>query len=202
MSSRNATLSRLGTRLRELREERGLSVRTLAARAGFSPSFISQIEIEAVSPSLASLERVADELGVTLGELFSSLEEPPRVVLRRDERAGYESAWSKSAVEVLADAAPRRKMSVVQVTLEPGGASGKRAARSSHETFALVLSGSLVLTTEEDSVELREGDTAYLPEGSGVLWENRSEEPAELVMVGTGGRPGIISDLLGDEREV
>ncbi|WP_371879132.1 helix-turn-helix domain-containing protein [Candidatus Chloroploca mongolica] len=41
---------------------------------GFSPSFIAQIEADVASPSLASLEKIASALGVTRGQLLSSLE--------------------------------------------------------------------------------------------------------------------------------
>lgn len=198
MATRNVTLSGLGARLRELRVRRELSVRTLAKRTGFSPSFISQMEADAVSPSLASLERIAGELGVTLGQLFTSLESAPRTVVHRAERQSYESVWSRSIVEVLADAVPGRKMSAVQVTVTPGGASGRRAAPSPHDTFALVLSGALVLTTEEGSVELGEGDAAYILEGTAFSWENRGEEPAELLVVGTEGRTDVVSGLLAE----
>ncbi len=198
MATRNVTLSGLGARLRELRVRRELSVRTLAKRTGFSPSFISQMEADAVSPSLASLERIAGELGVTLGQLFTSLESAPRTVVHHAERQSYESVWSRSIVEVLADAVPGRKMSAVQVTVTPGGASGRRAAPSPHDTFALVLSGALVLTTEEGSVELGEGDAAYIPEGTAFSWENRGEEPAELLVVGTEGRTDVVSGLLAE----
>ena len=198
MATRNVTLSGLGARLRELRVRRELSVRTLAKRAGFSPSFISQMEADAVSPSLASLERIASELGVTLGQLFTSLESAPRTVVRRMERPSYESVWSRSIVEVLADAVPGRKMSAVQVTVAPGGASGRRPAPSPHDTFALVLSGGLVLTTEEGNVELGEGDTAYIPEGTAFSWANRGDEPAELLVVGTEGKTDVVSGLLAE----
>ena len=198
MATRNVTLSGLGARLRELRVRRELSVRTLAKRAGFSPSFISQMEADAVSPSLASLERIASELGVTLGQLFTSLESEPRTVVRRMERPSYESVWSRSIVEVLADAVPGRKMSAVQVTVAPGGASGRRPAPSPHDTFALVLSGGLVLTTEEGNVELGEGDTAYIPEGTAFSWANRGDEPAELLVVGTEGKTDVVSGLLAE----
>lgn len=198
MAARNATLSGLGARLRELRTKRGLSLRTLAARTGFSPSFISQMEVDAVSPSLASLEKIAGELGVTLGQLFTSLESAPRTVVHRAERPSYESVWSRSIVEVLADAVPGRKMSAVQVTVAHGGASGKRAEPSPHDTFALVLSGALVLTTDEGRVELCEGDAAYIPEGAAFSWQNRGEEPAELLVVGTEGRTDVVSGLLAE----
>jgi transcriptional regulator with XRE-family HTH domain len=62
----------VGELVRELREARRLSVRALAAQAGFSPSFISQVENEQASPSIASLERIATALGVTLVEFFQA----------------------------------------------------------------------------------------------------------------------------------
>ncbi len=190
---------RVGARLRELRTERGLSVRTLAARSDLSPSFISQIESEAASLSIGSLQRIAAELGVTLGEFFTSLEPSPRTVVRHDERPRYVSAWSRSTVEVLTDGAAGRKISAVQVTVAPGGSSGSRAASSLQDAFVLVLSGELVLITNEGETELWAGDAAYHTEGPAFGWVNRGREPAILLLVGVPGRVGTISDLLDDE---
>ena len=58
----------IGDHLRDVRTRQGLSVRALAARAGCSPSFISQVEHGQASPSIASLERLVQALGMTLGE--------------------------------------------------------------------------------------------------------------------------------------
>ncbi len=190
---------RLGARLRELRVERNLSVRTLAARTGFSPSFISQVEAEVVTPSLASLERIAAELGVSLAQLFTSLETAPRTVVRAGERMTYESTWSRSTVEALTDAAPGRKLSAVQVTFQPGGASGKRMSRSQHDTFALVLAGTLVLSIEDASLVVGAGDAVYLTERAVSAWENLSVDAATLLLVGVSGQPtALVEDLVHD----
>jgi transcriptional regulator with XRE-family HTH domain len=55
-------MSRL--RLRELREEHGLSIRGLAKKARISPGHLHQIETEQVSPSLTTLDKLAKALGV------------------------------------------------------------------------------------------------------------------------------------------
>ena len=86
MADQTPVHGRLGARLRELRGERGFTVRSLAGRTGFSPSFISNVESEVVSPSIGSLEKIAGALGVTLSQLFGSLEVSPRVIMRRSER--------------------------------------------------------------------------------------------------------------------
>lgn len=190
----------IGSRVRELRTERGLSLRTLAARTGFSPSFISQMEAEAVSPSIASLEKVAEELGVTLGQFFSSLESAPREVIRRAERPKYESEWSRSTVELLADSATGRKLSVVQIRVEPGGTSGKHAAFGMQEAVVLVLSGELVAHFGGQEIELCDGDAAYVSEGAGFAWENAGAEEAVFVMVAAPGREDLVSALLGHKH--
>lgn len=185
----------IGGKVRELRKDRGLSVRTLAARTGFSPSFISQMEAEAVSPSIASLEKVAQELGVSLGQFFSSIEATPREVIRGEERPEYESSWSKSTVELLADPAPGRKLSAVQITVEPGGVSGKPATFGVQEAVVLVLSGELVGQLGGQEVELYEGDAVYVSEGTGFAWENAGVGEAVLVMVAAPGRGDLISSI-------
>jgi len=189
---------RLGAKLRELRTQRGLSVRTLAAMVGFSPSFISQIESDAASPSIASLEKIAAAVGVTLGQLFSSLEHDAaaRTVIRRDDRATYTSTWSHSTVAVLADVSPERKLSAVELVIAPGGASSRRPEARVHDTFATVSAGKLTLIMEASEELLMPGDSAYLPAGLAIAWVNRSDAPATLLLVGTSGRVDLVRDML------
>jgi transcriptional regulator with XRE-family HTH domain len=76
------TETRIGEILKRLREHYGMSLRTLASRAGFSASFLSQLENGQVSPSIASLDRIAGELGVTLATLFEASQAPVAAVVR------------------------------------------------------------------------------------------------------------------------
>jgi transcriptional regulator with XRE-family HTH domain len=199
MRAQGAGTESIGRKVRELRMERGLSVRTLAARAGFSPSFISQMEADTVSPSIASLEKVAEELGVSLGQFFSSLESAPREVVRKAERPKHESGWSKSTIALLVDGAPGRKLSAVEISVEPGGASGKRAAFGAQESVVLVLSGELTVELRGQKMELGGGDSVYVSEGTEFSWENSGVERAALVMVATPGRSDLVSALLEED---
>jgi transcriptional regulator with XRE-family HTH domain len=202
MPNQQSVQGKLGTKLRELRIAHNLSIRTLATRTGFSPSFISQIELEAVSPSLASLEKIAAELGVTLAQLFSSLESSPRLVIRRDERPIYQSTWSRSTVTALTDMATGRKLSAVLVAFEPGGAGGRRPVASHYDSFALVLAGEVRLVLEDSHINLTEGDAVYLAEETAHVWQNQSSQHATLLIVRGTGPAAVLSDLLveqGDE---
>ncbi len=177
------TQKKLGARLRALRTQLGLSIRTLAARTGFSPSFISQLEADAVSPSIASLERITAELGVSLGQLFSSIESEPRVVIRASERLTHHSAWSRCTVEALNDLEGRRRLSGMVAHFQPDGMSGKGPSLSRQETLATVLSGTLTLELNNESITLGPGDAVYLEEGAEFRWHNPGADEAVLLMV-------------------
>src|SRR5262245_37540343 len=99
----------VGAWVRRRRLDAGLSLRTLARRTGFSPSFISQVENGLVSPSIASMERIADALGVTLGEFFAAAAGgAPVQIVRPPERLRLNSLWSQATIEALSPMSNRR----------------------------------------------------------------------------------------------
>lgn len=198
MQAAEGSHQRLGAMLRELRTQRGLSVRTLAARVGFSPSFISQIEADGASPSIASLEKIAAALGVTLGQLFSSLEQnaSARMVIRRADRTTYTSNWSQATVTVLTDSSPERTLSAVELVIAPGGMSSRQTEARAPDTFATVVAGTLTLIGEGGETLLEPGDSAYLSAGTAFAWANRGEASATLLLVGASGRVDLVQDVL------
>ncbi|ABB15388.1 helix-turn-helix domain-containing protein [Carboxydothermus hydrogenoformans] len=60
----------LGERIRLIREEKKLTISELAARVGISVSYLSEIERDTVNPSVATLRRIAEELGVSVADLM------------------------------------------------------------------------------------------------------------------------------------
>ena len=77
--------SKVGSRLRQERERRGISLRELARRVGVSPSLVSQIELDRVNPSVSTLYALVTELGMTMSDVFGDTPQPaPRVVRELD----------------------------------------------------------------------------------------------------------------------
>lgn len=171
---------RVGRLIRERRTRLGMSLRTLAARAGFSPSFLSQVERGRASPSIASLERLAQALGTTLGELLRVT--PAAVVTRAGERAELSSAWSHAQVEALGPAGPGRAFESMMITLDPGGRSGKMSVHGGEE-FAIVFAGEVRLTLGDDAYCLTPGDAATFSAELPHAWENLGEGAARIVVV-------------------
>ena len=69
-TERSFESSKVGSRLRQERERRGMSLRELARRVGVSPSLVSQIELDRVNPSVSTLYALVSELGMTMSDVF------------------------------------------------------------------------------------------------------------------------------------
>jgi len=69
-TDRSLEPSKVGGRLRQERERRGISLRELARRVGVSPSLVSQIELDRVNPSVSTLYALVTELGMTMSDVF------------------------------------------------------------------------------------------------------------------------------------
>ncbi len=173
----------VGDIVRRLRKSHHLSVRTLADKCGFSPSFISQVELRQASPSIASTEKIASALGVTLGEFFRAIDPTPPAVIRSDARPVVQSEWSRAKIEALGPFNKDSQFEPMVITIQPGGASGHKPYVRQAEQLAVVLMGTLELTLEEDVHQLKRGDAAGIPAGNRHCWRNISKRPAQILIV-------------------
>jgi XRE family transcriptional regulator, regulator of sulfur utilization len=174
----------LGESVRRLRELQHISLRALAEKTDFSPSFISQVENGQASPSISSMERIALALGVTLGEFFQSAERDRPSVVKAKNRLGLSSEWSKANIESLRHTDVGSKLEAVLVTLLPGGSSGKQPYAQPHEEFAIVISGIATLNLgDQPEQTLESGDAVSIRAGLARQWQNLTEERTEILVV-------------------
>jgi transcriptional regulator with XRE-family HTH domain len=174
----------VGKHVRRLRTENGISLRGLASQTGFSPSFMSQVENGQVSPSISSMERIAEALGVTLGEFFAAAAEGEGgLIVRAVDRQGLTSAWSSAEIEALSMPRPAVRLEPVLITLHPGGRSAKHPYAHSREEFAFVLEGRVTLTLGPDRHRLKKGDAATILPQELRLWVNEFARPARILIV-------------------
>jgi transcriptional regulator with XRE-family HTH domain len=81
-TERSFESSKVGSRLRQERERRGISLRELARRVGVSPSLVSQIELDRVNPSVSTLYALVTELGMTMSDVFGDAIQPAQPTVR------------------------------------------------------------------------------------------------------------------------
>ena len=173
----------VGERLRQLRLSLGISVRTLATQAGFSPSLISQVEHGQVTPSIGSLERIAMALGVSLGKFFAEPEPSIVGLVRASARPKLTSTWSPVSIEALAPLDKAGALEPIMLTMAPKGRSGIFPAAPGGEKFALMVEGEVTLTLEDEVYVLRQGDAITFIPATPYQWENVGASPAQLVIV-------------------
>ncbi len=89
--------------LQQLRESKGMTQRDLAAKAKVTPGYIAQLEMGLRNPSLASLQKLAKALGVSMDELMTDPQEKLRrlkaaEVLREAAFSGRTRTWFEGAL--------------------------------------------------------------------------------------------------------
>jgi transcriptional regulator with XRE-family HTH domain len=151
-------LGALGETLRALRLARGHTLGEVAAGTGLSPSFLSLVEGGGSDISTGRLHRVAQFLGVRLGDLLN-MSTPEEVTI---VRAAGRSQDGRS-VHPLLDGRDDLAMSAALVELEAGARTGERPGRHDGEQFLFVVSGTVELVpAHAESQVLGPGDAAYL----------------------------------------
>jgi XRE family transcriptional regulator, regulator of sulfur utilization len=173
----------VGGRLRQLRLGLGISIRSLAAKTGFSPSLISQVEHGQVTPSIGSLERIATALGVSLGKFFSEPDSQAVGLVRASARQKLTSTWSPVSIDALGPTDGSGKLESVLMTMAPGGRSGKYPATDSGEKFAFIIEGEATLTLGNEVYVLGKGDAITFASANPHQWENTGTGIAQVMIV-------------------
>jgi transcriptional regulator with XRE-family HTH domain len=149
----------MGARVRSLRRARGLTLKALGAQAGLSHPFLSQLERGLARPSVGSVERIADALGVQVSELWSESAPAarPRLVHKAEARElPHEVAGSPGT---LREIAPHGEPLAVH---EWSGGSRRwpdAPVVVAGQALVYVIRGAMEVEVDDAVHELAEGDT-------------------------------------------
>jgi transcriptional regulator with XRE-family HTH domain len=176
----------LGTSLRYLREQNGISQRTLAERTDFSASFLSQIENGQCSPSISSMEKIANALGATLGQFFLSANQQAVSIVRASDRAHVALDCSRAEIASPASLSDTSHFLAFMIEIKPGGQTGKEATPSFSDEFAIMFAGKAILKLKESEQTLECGDSVTVVAGTDRQWRNESDTLAEILVITLG----------------
>ena len=176
-----ASLVAIGPRIRAARTAAGLTLEAVADAAGLTKSFVSRLERDQVSPSVASLVAVCDVVGLRVGELF---EQPTTAVVRHGEGSPINFGGSR-VEESLLSPGTQRDLQVIRSHILPGGHGGADLyALACEVEFVFVVLGRLVVTLTDSSVALGPGDALTFPGREPHTWRNASgTEPCDVLWV-------------------
>lgn len=175
----------VGSRLRELRQERGLSMRSLARLSGLSTNALSMIERGKTSPSVSTLYKLSEALEVPITAFFRT--EPPRqaIVFRKaNERSRVEfqrGIWAGLGGESFIG-----RVEPFMLTLEPGATSGPHGLVHSGHEFVICLEGQLEYEVEDQRYSLHPGDNLLFASKLRHRWRNPGRSVANVLFVLSG----------------
>lgn len=189
ISGRDAVSVNVGARLRTMREERGLSIRALARASGISANALSVIERGKSSPSVSTLYKLTDALGVPITSLFRVEPERKSVVFRKaDERTRV--SFQRGLWEDLGGEMFTGGVEPFALTLESGTGSGPYPIMHSGHEFVICLRGKLEYQVENELYLLEPGDTLLFTSNLKHRWRNPGSTVTNAVFVLSGYEEG------------
>jgi len=161
----------IGERLRELREARNISMRALATRSGLSANALSMIERGKASPSVSTLYKLADALGISITSFFGSDTERKQVIfLKANERTRM--SFTRGLFEGLGGEQFTGRVEPFILTLENNANSGPRNMTHTGHEFVFCLRGELEYQVERQVFQLSAGDSLLFAAQLKHRWKN------------------------------
>jgi transcriptional regulator with XRE-family HTH domain len=185
----------LGARIRQARHAAGLTMAEVAARSGFTPGYISQVERGLTNPSLGALYRICDAVGTRTSALFFGDElaakqrEPVRAhfgVVRHDQRRVLIPPGADYRHEIICPDV-QHAMEGLFTYAAPGVDSGQTPLTHPGEEMVIVVTGKVEYFLDEVPYLLEGGDVLYFEASIPHRWRNAGDD--ELQMIGVNAPP-------------
>ena len=173
----------IGKKIKELRVAKGLTQEERADRSELSKGFISQLERDLTSPSIATLMDILQCLGTTVSEFFQ--EEPEdQIVFQNEDYFEKIDSELGSKTEWIIPNAQKNMMEPIRLTLAPGGATYPDLPHEGEE-FGYVLQGSVKIHVGNKVYKAKKGESFYFTPHAKHYIEASSSSGARLIWVST-----------------
>jgi len=172
----------VGKRIKELRTKFGMSQKELAERVDLTPSFISQLENNQISPSLNSFLEICKALGVSPAVLWEHAGEDDKSWVIRKEKVASNLLLKEKGLSLFGITRNGKVSSSIAV-IEPNTKLKKHFLSEKGKELIYVLKGNISAVINGREEILQEGDSLYLEEYLVSSWKNEGTDEAELLVV-------------------
>ncbi|HEX7880792.1 MAG TPA: XRE family transcriptional regulator [Candidatus Eisenbacteria bacterium] len=176
-----ATGVALGRRIRQIRIEKGLTLKQIEARVGISATHVSEVERGRTSPTVGALARIAEALGVRPSHLIDFPIGRHRTVTREGKRALLTMPDRRIDTEILVPSDPAAEISVFVVTLAASFADGVPGEARTGDKLFHILEGAADLVIGEKVMPLEAGDTIHIRSNHAHRLVNRFQTPCRIL---------------------
>lgn len=171
----------IGKKLKELRLQNDLTLGDLASRSELTKGFLSQVERNLTTPSIATLEDILEALGSSLSEFFREEEEKQIVFPVQDffvdEQDDYQIEW-------IVPNAQKNQMEPIILTLHPHKKSHVLSAFQGQE-FGYVLKGSVTIVLGNKKYKVKARETFYMDGTQSHYLYNHGSSDAKVLWITT-----------------
>ena len=173
----------IGEKIKQLRIKMNLTQEELANRCELSKGFISQVERNLTSPSIATLIDILEALGDNLKNFFSD-NDSEKVVFNKDDMFIQEDNALNHIIQWIVPNAQKNQMEPILIKLLKNGRSLSHTAYEG-EVFGYILRGSVYLCLGQRRFKLKKGESFYYKANAEHYLENAADYEAEVLWVTT-----------------
>ena len=165
----------IGARIRAARQGRHMTMDQVAEATGLTKGFLSRVERDLTSPSVASLVTLCRVLSRPVGDLCSA----PETQLTRIEDAPRISLGGQGIVERLITPRSETRVQVIRAEIEPHGRGESEPYSVDCDVDVMhVHSGTIHAVVGSEDFTLHAGDTLSFPGREPHTWDNPTDQPA------------------------
>jgi transcriptional regulator with XRE-family HTH domain len=159
-----------------------MTLQQLGEQSGLTASYLSQIERDQTSPSIASLKKIATAFKVRIVDFFMEESDGEPLVMGPEERVRVSLKGWRAQIQQLVKSVSNKRMQPFFTVIEPGGGS-KTAYSHGGEEFGLVLEGTLTLTVGGQASPVPKGHSFYYSSLIPHSWTNKGSASTVVVWV-------------------
>jgi transcriptional regulator with XRE-family HTH domain len=179
-------ISKLGEKIRRLRQDSGLSLKEFASLSGVAPSTIQKIENGKMVPSILILMKITRGLNRSLNYFIEEAQELPEVrLVRIGQRKRSINPEIGTVVESIASPLKDGMLEAYMLRIRPGGEVRGETLSHSGEELVLCMRGTLRFFIGEEVHDLEEGDSLHFKAHIPHRWRNTADEEAWVLIVNT-----------------
>lgn len=169
----------IGSNIRAIRKRKNMTMAQICEATGLSQGFMSQVETNKTSPSISTLESIANTLEVPLAYLLLKKEDRMNIVRKENRMITKSGSENNLKVEHLSST---KKVRMMLVELPPGASTGKTPHAHEGEEVHVVIKGKIYAEQGEDSAEFEEGDSFSWHACTPHTVKNIGEETATVLI--------------------
>lgn len=172
----------VGNNIKRIRNERELTLDQLADITNVSKSMLHQIERGESNPTVVTLWKIASSLHIPFTSLVDKPMHPVSIV-RRDEITPLSDDPERYELYSYFPFDPSKKFEILSIALPPGGTKYSEAHHPGVEEYVIVIKGVVEVSINKETHTITGGDAIHFVATYPHSFENKSKEPAELIVV-------------------